>query len=81
MFCKICNNELTLALKAGEMMFGFKTFHTYFECGNCAALQIATVPGDLGKYYPDNYYSFKQHPDPSISTTLLRKIKSGYLLL
>ena len=80
MICKICNNELISALEAREMMFGFKTYHPYFECSNCEALQIETVPVDLGKYYPDNYYSFKQHPNPDISTTLLRKIKSGYLL-
>ncbi len=81
MICKICHIEIdTTPFEAKEMMFGFKTVHRYFKCNNCEALQIETVPADLDKYYPENYYSFKQHPDANIDTTLLRKIKSGYLL-
>jgi SAM-dependent methyltransferase len=81
MICKICNVEIESApVEVQEMMFGFKTSHTYYECSHCGALQIETVPEDLGKYYPDNYYSFRQQPDADIDTTLLRKIKSSYLL-
>jgi SAM-dependent methyltransferase len=81
MICKICNSEIDAApFEVKEMMFGFKTVHRYYECGTCEALQIETVPADLGKYYPENYYSFKQYPDASIDTTWLRKVKSGHLL-
>ncbi|BCB26584.1 putative methyltransferase [Sulfurimicrobium lacus] len=30
----------------------------YLECGNCGCLQIAQIPDDLSRFYPDNYYSF-----------------------
>ena len=81
MVCKICSLEITSTpLVAREMMFGLKTLHNYFECDNCKALQIETIPGDLANYYPDNYYSFKQHPDADIDTSYLRKTKSAYLL-
>jgi SAM-dependent methyltransferase len=63
-----------------EMMFGMRTEHDYFECPQCEALQIAQVPPDLEKYYPDNYYSFKPQPAKNIDTTFLRKLKSSYLL-
>jgi SAM-dependent methyltransferase len=62
------------------MMFGLKTKHVYYECQRCEALQIETIPSNLGDYYPDNYYSFKQQPDPSIDSTFLRRLKSSYLL-
>lgn len=81
MICKICNNEIeSEPFQVKEMMFGLRTLHTYYECNNCEALQIETIPENLGVYYPDNYYSFTQQPDADIDTTFLRKIKSSYLL-
>lgn len=45
-----------------EGMFRTGESFTYFECGRCGSLQIASVPEDLGKYYDtDEYYSFKDH--------------------
>jgi len=40
------------------MMFGFRDEFKYFQCPQCECLQIAEVPENLSKYYPDNYYSF-----------------------
>ena len=81
MICKICGIQIdSPPVKAKEMMFGIRSTHTYYECNICEALQIETVPEDLGIYYPGNYYSFKQQPGEDIDTTYLRKIKSGYLL-
>lgn len=59
MVCKICNIEIDSApFQVKEMMFGLRTVHTYYECNICEALQIETVPENLGVYYPDNYYYF-----------------------
>lgn len=81
MVCKICNFEINSdPFQVKEMMFGLRTVHTYYECNNCEALQIETVPENLGEYYPDNYYSFNQPPQVDIDTTFLRRIKSSYLL-
>ncbi len=81
MICKICNTEIdTAPVHVKEMMFGLLTEHSYYECKYCEALQIEKVPADLEKFYPYNYYSFKQQPGTDIETTYLRKIKSRYLL-
>jgi SAM-dependent methyltransferase len=60
--CKICNNtqghQLVIAC---EMMFGFRDEFFYFKCPVCGCLQIAEIPKDLSKYYPNDYYSYKQN--------------------
>ena len=68
--CKICNNTQGHQLVfAREMMFGFRDEFLYFKCPVCGCLQIADIPKNLSKYYPENYYSFQQ------STTTNGKIK------
>jgi len=62
--CRICGNVSGNRPFVGrEMMFGLRETFEYFECGACGCLQIAKIPADLGKYYPENYYSF-QSPSP-----------------
>lgn len=59
--CRICQNEATNPVfQTREMMFGFRDEFLYFECARCGCVQIQEVPPHLGKYYPDNYYSFQQ---------------------
>lgn len=59
MKCRICGNEAgNKTVIAREMMFGLRDTFEYLECGRCGCLQIATIPEDMGKYYPGNYYSF-----------------------
>ena len=41
------------------MMFGLREEFSYVECDACGCLQIVPAPEDLGRYYPDDYYSFK----------------------
>jgi len=40
------------------MQLGLREEFEYFECSKCGCLQIAEVPPDLSKYYPENYYSY-----------------------
>jgi len=81
MVCRVCNSKIESGpILVKEMMFGFRTEHTYYECSNCEALVIETIPENLGQYYPDNYYSFNQQPPADIDTTWLRKVKASYLL-
>ncbi|MDT8412943.1 MAG: class I SAM-dependent methyltransferase [Vicingaceae bacterium] len=59
MECKICNNSKNLKeYKVKEMMFGFRDEFLYFQCEKCGCLQIAEIPANMDKYYPDNYYSY-----------------------
>lgn len=57
--CRICHNtEGNKTYIAREMQFGFRDEFEYFECAQCGCLQIKEMPGDLSKYYPENYYSY-----------------------
>lgn len=42
-------------------MFGTGDPFIYTECNSCKALFLNTIPDDLDKYYPANYYSFGRH--------------------
>lgn len=55
--CKICGNDSgNRSHIAREMMFGYRDRFEYIECAVCGCPQIKKVPGDLSKYYPENYY-------------------------
>ncbi len=41
------------------MMFGLRDEFEYLECARCGCLQIAEIPDDLSKYYPEEYYSLE----------------------
>jgi SAM-dependent methyltransferase len=59
--CRICGNDAgNRTHVAREMMFGWRDEFEYVECGRCGCLQIATVPEDLARYYPEGYYSFAE---------------------
>lgn len=38
-------------------MYGTREAFQYLECGKCGGLSLLTVPSDLGRYYPRDYYS------------------------
>jgi SAM-dependent methyltransferase len=45
-------------------MFGSGEAFHYLECGRCGSLQLLDVPVDLGRYYPEDYYSFNAQRSP-----------------
>jgi SAM-dependent methyltransferase len=45
-------------------MFGWLDAFEYFQCSSCGCLQIASVPNDLDRFYPSQYYSFHLQPVP-----------------
>jgi SAM-dependent methyltransferase len=64
--CKICGNESDNELiVATERMFGLGDKFDYFVCSKCYCLQIKDIPGNLGKYYPSDYYSYSKAKFPS----------------
>lgn len=63
--CRICSNrDNNRGYIAREMMFGLRHTFSYFECSQCGCLQIATIPRDMGPYYPSGYYSFEPASPP-----------------
>jgi SAM-dependent methyltransferase len=58
--CRICGNTADNTRHvAREMMFGTREEFAYIECSACGCLQIETIPSDLGRHYPANYYSME----------------------
>jgi SAM-dependent methyltransferase len=57
--CRICGGQLGPGLSVREMMFGTRDEFEYHQCMACQCLQIRTVPEDLGRYYPEKYYSYE----------------------
>jgi SAM-dependent methyltransferase len=41
------------------MMFGLREGFGYFQCARCQCLQIRSIPADMARYYPSNYYSME----------------------
>lgn len=59
MICRICHNHRENPwLTVQEMEFGTAETFDYFQCPVCHCLQIAEIPGDMGRYYPENYFAF-----------------------
>lgn len=57
--CEICGGPAgSRTHEAREMMFGFRTQFTYRQCQSCGSLQLLSIPEDLPRYYPRNYYSY-----------------------
>jgi 2-polyprenyl-3-methyl-5-hydroxy-6-metoxy-1,4-benzoquinol methylase len=60
MQCRICGNrEGNRRFEVKEMMFGLREIFQYFQCSQCDCLQIETVPRDMSRYCPGEYYSFQ----------------------
>ena len=78
--CKVCGNTSGNSLfTVREMQLGLRDEFRYQLCANCGCMQLQTIPEDLSKYYPSDYYSFTV--DFTIEpATPLNKIRSSYLI-
>lgn len=63
-------------------MFGFKDKFDYYECSSCGCVQIAGVPENLSKYYPDQYYSLQplKKEKENFLKLLIRRLRAEYCL-
>jgi SAM-dependent methyltransferase len=55
--CPLCGGESDDAFHVGDRNRGItgESFH-YRRCRSCRTIFLATVPSDLGRYYPEDYY-------------------------
>ena len=80
MICKICGNkEKNKIFNVKEMMFGLNESFKYFECGNCGCLQLITIPFDMARYYPEDYYSMTLVKD-NVVKVFLKKQRDKYAI-
>lgn len=62
-------------------MFGTRDTFSYFECAHCGAVQIASAPDDLSRYYPTDYYSYQAAPiSDSPLKAFLKKERTKFAL-
>ncbi|MDD4941121.1 MAG: class I SAM-dependent methyltransferase [Candidatus Omnitrophica bacterium] len=84
--CRICGNtDDNKTHTAREMMFGMRNVFQYLECGSCGCVQLIDIPQDMSRYYPANYFSFKEpqiyrkFENDRLFTRFLRHRRSAYL--
>jgi SAM-dependent methyltransferase len=59
--CKLCGNVAgNTPYRVREMLLGTRDEFDYFQCDSCNCLQVASIPENMGKYYPNTYYSFSE---------------------
>lgn len=59
------------------MYFGTRDEFEYQQCSNCSCLQIVTIPENIGRYYPADYYSkhIKKQYKQNNMLSALREVK------
>lgn len=57
--CEDAGEQLTVR----ELMFGTGESFPYAACPDCGSVRLAAVPEDLGRYYPEDYYSVDLDPE------------------
>ena len=61
--CQFCTSTDTAEpVQVAEMMFGWDERFTYVTCASCGSVSQVDVPEDLGRYYPQDYYSVDVDP-------------------
>lgn len=82
MECRICaNGESNQFISAQEKMFGSQESFEYLKCSVCGCLQIVSYPQDLGRHYPEDYYSFSEHESAGLKGSVkawIRKKRNQY---
>jgi len=81
--CRICDSIADHPhYQPQERMFGWGDTFDYFKCQDCGCLQIVSIPVDLARFYPTNYYSLSNEPlvRPSLPKRLLNRQKMRYRL-
>jgi len=61
--CRVCGNSQDNRPHVfQEKYLGLGDEFEYSECGACGSLSIVAIPADIGRYYPETYYSYAPRP-------------------
>ncbi len=63
--CRICgDSKRRQYYEARETLFGLGDKFPYFKCNACGCLQIAEIPEEMSRFYPQKYHDFfsQDHP-------------------
>lgn len=76
--CLFCGKaEGASPVAVAEMMFGWDETFTYVTCPECGTVWLPEVPGDLGRYYPEDYYSVDTDPERALGRPGVRQFASA----
>jgi SAM-dependent methyltransferase len=76
--CPACGGTAQEApVVAREMMFGRDECFAYLVCAGCGTLRLADVPGDMGQYYPADYYSIDIDPEAALGRPGVRQFATS----
>lgn len=75
--CEVCSGTHFVKVETKERMFGLGDPFLYLECCDCGGLFLQDIPEDLGKYYPQDYYSFGKHVSSGVLGKFMKR--SRYL--
>lgn len=76
-FCKICGKESKLnIIHIKEHMIGTHEEFEYAECEHCKSLELINIPENMGQYYGEDYYSFKNFNQ--LSDFIMKHLKNSY---
>jgi SAM-dependent methyltransferase len=56
--CRICASTKGSLVVLPELLYGTGEEFDYWHCDGCGAYQIVSVPEDMSRFYPSQYYSF-----------------------
>ena len=73
--CRICEAPLAFWNTAREMHFGTRETFDYLICTDCGCLQIAETPGELGRFYPADYYTQRDRSVSSQAPTPISRLR------
>lgn len=74
--CPLCGGAAASTYEAREMMIGTRERFRYGECEGCRSLVLVDVPDDLGRYYPDDYYSLRPLSSSSAPRRRLKRARA-----
>ncbi len=78
--CRVCGNaDDNRRHIFQEKYFGMGDEFEYIECFECGSFSIVDIPDDMGRYYPDSYYSHAMHRSNKIAGWLKGKRDRYYL--
>ncbi|KAB0670423.1 class I SAM-dependent methyltransferase [Oryzomonas sagensis] len=82
--CRVCGKTGDgQGYRIREMFYGSHEEFDYVQCPSCRCLQIATIPTDMGRFYPSGYYAHSIIDERSLlhgCKAFLRRQRNRYLL-
>ncbi len=78
--CRVCGNSRGNRHHLfREKYLGLGDGFDYIECGGCGSLSIVDIPAQMGRYYPETYYSYTSRPYRRLAG-LLKGWRDGHYL-